>query len=257
MMKRYRKSQTNNVHESFSDVALLMLATFIFLLVTILITSRVAEHYQVPKLKKELASSEAQIEQLSKDKERLTAELGEMLGMATETQIEKVLESANVGKKDFELFIEGLKQIPGKDIHLVLDATGSMHGVTTFLIPVLRVIVIKSGKNLSAISWFSDGVVETYVGTMGAMFDQLMQDAPFIGNNETIGQGLSKAANNAALPGAFILIGDEPSDDRIYYSDIERPVFTLPLGRSDPNTLREYGTLAKKTGGKMLHLQFQ
>ena len=256
-MKRYKKSQTNNVHESFSDVALLMLATFIFLLVTILITSRVSEQYQVPKLKKELAANEAKVEQLAKDKERLMAELGEMLGMATDTQIEEVLQSANIGKKDFELFIEGLKHIPGKDIHLVLDATGSMHGVTTFLIPVLRVIVVKSGKELSAITWFSDGVVETYVGTMGAMFDQLMQGAPFIGNNETIGQGLSKAAQNTMLPGAFMLIGDEPSDDRIYYSDIERPVFTLPLGRSDPNTLREYGTLAKKTGGKMLHLKFQ
>lgn len=259
MIKRgkYHRKSLGNVHESFSDVALLMLATFIFLLVLILITSRVAEEYQVPKLKKELAQSEATVESLQKDKERLISELGEMLGMSTESQIEEVLKSANVGKKDFELFVEGLKQLPGKDVHLVLDATGSMHGVTTFLVPVLRVIVVKSGKQLSAISWFSDGVVETYVGTMGAMFDQLMQDAPFIGNNETIGQGIAKASQNTTLPGAFILIGDEPSDDRIYYSDIERPVFTLPLGRSDPNTLREYGTLAKKTGGKMLHLQFQ
>jgi hypothetical protein len=256
-MLKKRNRPAANVHEIFSDVALLMLATFIFLLVTILITSRISEQYQVPKLKKELANSQDKLQQLANDKERLMAELGEMLGMATETQIEQVLKSANVGKKDFDLFIEGLKDIPGKDIHLVLDATGSMHGVTTFLIPVLRVIAVKSGKELAAITWFSDGVADTYIGTMGAMFDQLMQGAPFIGNNETIGQALSKAAQNAPLPGAFVLIGDEPSDDRIYYSEIERPVFTLPLGRSDPNTLREYETLANKTGGKMLHLKFQ
>ena len=256
MLKR-RSRPTTSVHESFSDVALLMLATFIFLLVLILITSRVAETYQVPKLKKELEQSQEEIAQLSKDKERLISELGEMMGMSTESQIQEVLKSANVGKKDFEIFIEGLKSIPGKDIHLVLDATGSMHGVTTFLVPVLRVIVVKSGKQLSAITWFSDGAAETYIGTMGAMFDQLMQGAPFVGNSETIGQGLNKASINAPLPGAFVLIGDEPSDDRIYYSDIERPVFSLPLGRSDPNTLKEYGTLAKKTGGKMLHLKFQ
>ncbi len=256
MLKRRKKALTN-VHEIFSDVALLMLATFIFLLVTILITSRVAETYQVPKLKKELSEAETQLKKLGQDKDRLTAELGEMLGLATETQIEQVLKSANIGKKDFELFVEGLKKIPGKDIHLILDATGSMHGASTFLVPVLRVIVIKSGKDLSAITWFSDGVSDTYVGTMGAMFDQLMQGAPFIGNNETIGKALETASENAPLPGAFILIGDEPSDDRIYYSEIERPVFTLPLGRSDPNTLREYEMLSEKTGGKMLHLKFQ
>jgi len=255
--KRRRAGSSTNIYESFSDVALLMLATFIFLLVTILITHRIAETYQVPKLKKELQASNEQLEKTLKDKERLLAELGDLLGMATETQIERVLESVSVGKKDFELFIDGLKKIPGKDIHLIVDATGSMHGVATFLVPILRVMVIKSGKKLSAVTWFSDGETDTYVGTMGAMFDQLIQGAPFVGNNETIGQAFTKAVQSASLPGAYVLIGDEPSDDRIYYSDIPRPVFTLPLGLSDPNTTREYSSLAEKTGGLMLHLKFQ
>ncbi|NOY71058.1 MAG: hypothetical protein GXP14_01565 [Gammaproteobacteria bacterium] len=257
MRHRGKSSASNNIYESFSDVALLMLATFIFLLVTILITHRVAETYQVPKLKEELQASNEQLDKALKDKERLLAELGELLGMATETQIEQVLKSVGVGKKDFELFIDGLKKIPGKDIHLIIDATGSMHGVATFLVPVLRVMVVKSGKELSAITWFSDGDTDTYQGTMGAMFDQLLQGAPFVGNNETIGQALTKAAKLPHLPGAYVLIGDEPSDDRIHYSDIPRPVFTLPLGLSDPNTTREYSQLAEKTGGLMLHLQFK
>ncbi len=256
-MRDRRKFAYSNIHESFSDVALLMLATFVFLLVTILITSRVAEQYQVPKLKKQVASMEEELKRSQGENDRLIAELGEVLGMATDAQIEQLLKSAGVGKKDFDLFVEGLKAIPGYDIHLIVDATGSMHGAATFLIPVLRAIVVRSGKQLSAVTWFSDGDVDTYLGTMGAMFDQLMQGAPFIGNNETIGQAFVKAARNASLPGAYILIGDEPSDDRIYYSDIPRPVFSLPLGRSDPNTLREYETLADKTGGKMLHLKFQ
>jgi len=256
-MRDRRRYPYNNVYEIFSDVSLLMLAMFIFLLVTILITSRVAETYQVPKLKKELSSAEDKLKQSESDKKRLIAELGELLGTATESQIEQVLASAGVGKKDFELFVEGLKAIPGKEIHLIIDATGSMHGVSTFLIPVLRIIVVRSKKELSAITWFSDGDAETYVGTMGAIFDQFMQGAPFVGNNETIGAAFTKAARNTRLPGAYLLVGDEPSDDKIFYSDIPRPVFTLPLGRSDPNTLREYQLLSDKTGGKMLHLQFQ
>jgi len=257
MYNRRKRSAPSNVYESFSDVALLMLATFIFLLVTILITHRVAETYQVPKLKEELKASSEQLEKALGEKERLISELGELLGMSTETQIEQILKTASVGKKDFDLFIEGLKKIPGKDIHLVVDATGSMHGVATFLVPILRAMVVKSGKQLTAITWFSDGEADTYLGTMGAMFDQLMQGAPFVGNNETIGNAFTKAAKLPHIPGAYVLIGDEPSDDRIYYSDIPRPVFTLPLGRSDPNTIREYSSLAEKTGGLMLHLKIQ
>lgn len=259
-MRNYKKSadtSTEGILRIFSDVALIMLTTFIFLLVLILITSRMSEKYQAPKLKKELDTVTEQLTLSEREAERLKAELGEVMAMATDAQIEQVLKSAGIGKKDFDLFIEGLKSIPGQDIHLVIDATGSMHGVTTFLIPVLRVIVVRSGKDLSALTWYSDGEADTYSGTMGAMFDQLMQGAPFVGNNETIGRAFTKAAENAPLPGAYVLVGDEPSDDKIYYSEIKRPVFTLPFGRSDPNTVEEYSALARKTGGKMLRLQFQ
>jgi hypothetical protein len=132
-----------------------------------------------------------------------------------------------------------------------------MHGVSTFLVPILRVIVTRSGKELSALTWFSDKSAETYMGTMGDMFDQLMSGAPFVGNIETIGRALKMAAQNAPIPGAYVLIGDEPSDDTIYYSEIPSPVFTLALGRSDPDTEREYRTLSEKTNGKMLVLKFQ
>ena len=84
-----------------------------------------------------------------------------------------------------------------------------------------------------------------------------MSGAPFAGNRETIGQAFRVAERNAKAPGAYILVGDEPSDDTIYYSDIPSPVFTLPLGRSDPETTREYKAIADKTNGKMMHLDFR
>ena len=78
-----------------------------------------------------------------------------MAGMGTESQIERVIAAAGVGKKDFDLFVKGLKDLPGDDMHLMVDATGSMHGAVTFLVPILRAIVIRSGKKLSAVTWFS------------------------------------------------------------------------------------------------------
>ena len=238
-----------------------MLATFIFLLVTILITSRMAEEYELPKLKEEVAALKEQLAHSSEENQRLLTEMDDMAGMSTETQIERVLTKAGLGegkgRRDFDLFIKGLKDLPGKDLHLLVDATGSMHGVTEFLIPVLRVIVIRSGKHLDAITWFSSGDAETYIGSMGEMFDKLMQGAPFVGSDETIGDGFRHAVRNAKVPGAYLLIGDEPSDDRIAYLDIPAPVFTLPLGRTNPTTVWEYKTLADKTGGKMLHMDFR
>jgi len=41
---------------------------------------------------------------------------------------------------------------------------------------------------------------------------------------------------------------------RCGYSD---PVFTLPIGRDNPDTNWHYRTLAEKTGGEMLHMEFQ
>jgi hypothetical protein len=256
-MRDRRQTSSNSFYESFSDVAFLMLATFIFLLVTILITSRIAEQYQVPKLQKELASSQAKLKKSLGEKERLTTELGELMGTATDTQINKILSQAGLGKKDFELFVKGLRDIPGKDVHLIVDATGSMHGAAVFLVPVLRAIVIRSGKSLSATTWFSDGEADSYFGNMGYIFDQLMQGAPFIGSNETIGRAFTQAIKAAPKPGAYILIGDEPSDDVIHYSEIPSPVFSLALGSSDPSTIREYSILSEKTGGKLLHMKFQ
>lgn len=260
-MKIRRRSGGSNVHESFADIALLMLATFIFLLVTILITSKIQETVQVPRLQKEVQALKDEIEEMEKDNTRLNRELGQMAGMSMETQVEAILESVGLnsgkGRHDFDLFVKGIKDLPGKDMHLVVDATGSMHGAATFLVPLLRVIVIRSGKELSAVTWFSDGQAETYQGTMGEMFDAFMRGAPFIGNSETIGDAFIKAEENARVPGAYVLMGDEPSDDRVYYLDIPAPVFTIPIGKSNPSTRYQYETLAKKTGGKMLELSLQ
>lgn len=255
-MMRGRR-QTPNIHESFSDVALLMLATFVFLLVTILITTRMAEQEQIPKLKDRIEELQQRLDSANNDKQRLAQDLEEIVVTNPQDQLEKVLKAASLGKKDFDLFVEGLKDIPGDNIHLVVDASGSMHGVSSFLIPILRVIVTRSGKRLDAITWFSDYSAQTYMGSMGEMFDQLIKGAPFSGNLETVGKGLRVASQNAALPGAYMLIGDEPSDDTIYFHEIARPVFTLAMGRSDPATTHQYQLIADKTGGKMLHMEFK
>ena len=256
-MARPKKGGPGNIHESFADVALLMLATFIFLLVTILITSRLADENGLPRLQKEVEMLHQQLDLAKADKMRLQNNLTRVAATDLEEQVESILKSSGVGRKDFNIFVEGLRDIPGKDIHLVVDATGSMHGVSAFLVPILRVIITRSGKELSALTWFSDQTTQTYMGTMGDMFDHLMSGAPFIGNIETIGRAFKMAAQDAPIPGAYILIGDEPSDDSIHYSEIPSPVFTLALGRSDPATEEEYRTLAEKTHGKMLLLKFQ
>ena len=256
-MARQRKRSENNIHESFSDVALLMLATFIFLLVTILITSRLSEQNELPKLKAQLEALKSKMDGAESDKDRLLKDINKVIVTDSEGQLETILETANIGRKDFDLFIEGLKEIPGKDIHMIVDATGSMHGVSTFLVPVLRMIVIRADKQLNAITWFSDNSNKTYMGTMAEMFDMLITGAPFAGNIENIGRAFRVAIHDAPPPSAYILVGDEPSDDTIQYSNIPSPVFTLPMGRSDPGTEREYLTLAQKTGGKMLRLSIK
>jgi len=260
-MKNKRKFEHTNIFQTFSDVALIMLTTFIFLFVIIMITARVTDSYEIPRLKKQIEEMSRKLEQSDAANSRLAQDLDEIAGMSTESQMMRALEASNLatgqGRKDFDIFITGLRNLPGDDLHLVVDATGSMHGLSSFLIPILRVIVIRSGKHLDAVTWFSDGKAETYTGSMGEMFDQLMQGAPFIGPNETIGDAFRKAEMNAKKPGAYLLIGDEPSDDHISYLDIPSPVFTLPIGRSNPTTLWEYQTLADKTGGKMLQLDFR
>jgi len=260
-MRKKRRSSPPNIYEMFSDIALLMLATFVFLLVTILITARMAEQYQVPKLKTALVDLQAQLDKSQAERARLMANMDALVGLSTDAQMEKALAAAGLAEgknhKDFDIFIEGLRDLPGTSLHLLIDATGSMHGVSEFLIPVLRIIVIRSGKKLDALTWFSDGKADTYHGTMGAMFDRLMEGAPFTGANETIGYGFRYAAEHAPTPGAYLLIGDEPPADRIHYFHIPSPVFTLPIGRDNPDTNWHYQKLADKTGGKMLHLELK
>lgn len=261
-MARKHRSSSTNIHESFSDIALLMLATFIFLLVTIMITSKLAEENQLPRLKASVAELQERVAKAEATNRRLLGDLDTMANMSVESQMESALEAVGLGKsskrrKDFDLFIEGLKELPGSSLHLMVDATGSMHGAAHFLIPVLRVIVIRSGKSLDAVTWFSDGTAATYQGTMGSMFDNLMSGAPFVGSEETIGRAFRYAVSHAPIPDAYVLIGDEPSDDRIYYSDIPSPVFTIPIGKTNADTLFAYEKLAKQTRGKMLQLIFQ
>jgi hypothetical protein len=251
-----RRSETN-VHESFADVALLTLATFIFLFVSIIITTRLSEKDNLPKLKSEVQTLEQQLAAARSDRQRMAQDIQQMIVDTPEEQMDRILKAASLNRKDFELFIKGLESIPGDDVHLIVDATGSMHSVSGFLIPILRLIFARSGKRLDAITWFSDYTAETYVGSMGEMFDQLMKGAPFSGSLETIGKAFRVAEENAPPPAAYILIGDEPSNDTIEYSDIPAPVFTLALGISDPATLEDYRKTAERTGGKMLETEFR
>lgn len=256
-----REQHNDRVYEIFSDMALLMLAAFIFLFAMILIVSKQGDvdvsavtSQEVEELKDKLAQADARNQQLLE-------EMNTLVGADVDTQAQKVLESAGFGegqgKRDFEMFIEGLRHLPGKDLHLIVDATGSMHGVTTFLIPVLRLIAIRSGKHLGAVSWYADNKTGIYTGTMGAMFDQLMKNAPFVGTEETIGHALADVAKQAPIPGAYLLIGDEPPTDKVAYHAVPAPVFTLPLGSSDSSTKVAYQRIAENTGGRTLELKFQ
>ncbi|MDQ6974133.1 MAG: hypothetical protein Q9M10_04560, partial [Mariprofundaceae bacterium] len=206
----------------------------------------------IAKLEKSLASSQARNIELQ-------AEMNRLVGTDTEKQMEKVLSSAGLGqgqgRKDFEMMVEGLRHLPGRDLHLIIDATGSMHGMSMFLIPILRVIAIRSGKHVSAITWYADNRMGSYTGTMGQMFDKLMQTAPFVGNEETIGHTFDMLAK-ATIPSAYMLIGDEPATDTVHYHAIKAPVFTLPLGNSDASTKVQFRKIAEVSGGRMLELKF-
>jgi len=260
MRKRHAPS-SENFYEIFSDMALLMLAAFIFLFALILVNAQLQgggkselDSQEVERLQEKLAETEQRNRQLQE-------EMNELASKDVKEQMDKVLASAGLskgqGKRDFDLFIEGLKNLPGNELHLVVDATGSMHGVTTFLIPVLRVIAIRSGKHVSAVSWYADRRTGTYTGSMGAMFDNLMQNAPFVGADETVGHAFREIARTSPLPSAYMLIGDEPPTDEVGYHEIPAPVFTLPLGLNDSGTIFAYKTLAEQTGGKMLKLKFE
>jgi len=260
-MRRRRDPSPDNFYEIFSDMALLMLAAFIFLFALILVNAQLQgggeselDRQEVEQLREKLAQTEQRNKQLQE-------EMNELAGKDVKEQMDKVLASAGLsdgkGKRDFDMFIQGLKDLPGNELHLVVDATGSMHGVTTFLIPVLRVIAIRSGKHLSGVSWYADLKTGTFTGSMGAMFDNLMQSAPFVGSEETVGHAFRDIAKNAPIPSAYMLIGDEPPTDSVGYHEIPAPVFTLPLGINDSETIFAYKTIAEQTGGKLLKLNFQ
>lgn len=260
-MRRKKAKSRDGIYQILSDIAMQMLTMFLFIFIVTLMTYKMATQDQVPKLKAEVQDLRDQLAANEKKENRLKKDLENLAASDPATQVEHVLSEASIdgpkGRKDFDLFVKGLRDLPGKDLHLIVDATGSMHGISNFLIPVLRLIVVRSGKKLTAITWFSDGNAATYNGTMGEMFDQLMEGAPFVGYNETIGDAFKRAARNAPAPGAYLLIGDEPSSDEIHYFSIPAPVFTLPLGRDNPDTLWEYQTLAEQTHGKMLRMIFK
>ncbi len=259
---RTRNNQgTASIYEVFSDMALLMLAAFIFILAMILMVSKMQGSGDFEMDKAAIASLEDALAKSNARNVELMQEMNTLVGSDSEAQMDKVLASAGFGvgqgRKDFELMVEGLRALPGKDLHLMIDATGSMHGATSFLIPVLRVIAIRSGKKLSAVSWYADKRTNTATGTMGAMFDQLMQEAPFVGNDESIGHAFDAVAQTSPAPGAYLLIGDEPPTDTVHHHAIPAPVFTLPLGSSDSSTKVAYKKIADITGGRMLELRFR
>ncbi|MDQ6969721.1 MAG: hypothetical protein Q9M16_04355 [Mariprofundus sp.] len=260
-MRRRRGQESVSIYEVFSDMALLMLATFIFLLVMILLVSKMQGNGDSEATRARIAALEDALAKSNARNVDLLQEMTTLVGSDSSTQMDKVLMSAGLGsgkgRKDFELMIQGLRALPGKDLHLMVDATGSMHGVTSFLIPVLRVIAIRSGKHLSAVSWYADRKTNTFTGTMGEMFDQLMQNAPFIGSEETIGHAFDVVGKRSPIPGAYLLIGDEAPTDSVHFHAIHAPVFTLPLGSSDTSTRVAFQKIADISGGRMLELRFR
>ncbi len=276
-MRSRRNIPLESPYEIFSDMALLMLAAFIFLFALILINAQLQGSRSDPVSEREMATLKEQLVESEQVNRKLQQEINNLAsvdaqqqldnlqslmdGENVQQQVDKVLLSAQMatgkGRKDFDMFIKGLRNLPGKDLHIVVDATGSMHGVTTFLIPVLRLIAIRSGKHLSALTWYANRREGTYEGSMGEMFDKLIEDAPFIGTDETIGHAFHHIATASAVPGAYLLIGDEPPTDRVHYHEIPAPVFTLPLGTSTGNTKYAFRKMADETGGKMLELKFQ
>jgi hypothetical protein len=254
-MARKRSSDPASIHEIFADMALLMLATFIFLLVMVLVLFRYSHDAQVPDLLVDIEELQARLEESQRRQEALERELERV--EVTEGRLDEILDTLTVGRKDFDLFVQGLRDLPGQSVHLVVDASGSMHGLSSFLVPILRHMVIRAGKRLDALTWFVDNRAETYMGTMPEVLDRLVSDAPFAGNHETIGAAFRYAANNAPTPGAYMLIGDEPPVDKVYYPGIPAPVFTLPLGRAEPRTEAAFKEIAEQTGGRMLMLDFK
>lgn len=235
-----------------------MLNTFIFLMVVTLMTSRMTQENEDPDLKAQVENLKNRLATAEMDRQKTIENMSELISIESDANpVDRIVEHTTFGRRDFDLFVRGIRNLPGNDLHLVVDASGSMHGLTSFLVPVLRAIVIRSGKQLSAITWYSDTRTETLTGSMGEMFDRLVSGAPFSGNVENIGRAFVAAAKNAPAPGAYLLLGDEPGDDIIRYSSIPSPVFTIPLGKNNADTIRSFSEIASRTQGRMLELDFK
>jgi len=241
-------------------MALLMLATFVFLFAMILIVANIGGRTS-PEMMREIQDLKTQLAKARKDNKRLLKEMSALASAGSTSETARVLAGAGLGRgmgrHDFDMFVKGLRSIPGHDLHLVVDATGSMHGVTAFLIPVLRVIAFRSGKRISAVSWYADKRIGTFTGSMGDMMDKLMQNAPFFGADETIGHTFAWLGKHEPVPGAYMLIGDEPPTDTVHYHEIPAPVFTLSLSINDSSTRVAFRAIARETGGRMLQLKFR
>ena len=155
-MYKAKKKSISSIYESFSDLALMALGTFVFLFVTIVITSKLTEITEIPMLKEKIAQLENQVKSSQAAKDRYKLDMQKILTEDPETRDQTILDAAGVGRKDFDLFIEGLRNIPGKDLHLVVDATGSMHGVSGFLVPILRLIATRTSSDAASGSTSSE-----------------------------------------------------------------------------------------------------
>ncbi|PIV29778.1 MAG: hypothetical protein COS35_10125, partial [Zetaproteobacteria bacterium CG02_land_8_20_14_3_00_50_9] len=141
-----QKASPDNFYEIFSDMALLMLAAFIFLFAVILISSRLTgegtsdsarinsnmkqqlavqlEEVQQAKALLEIETQQGmahlqkQLQIMAQENARLKQEAERVF----EDHSDRILDTAGLGhgkgKKDFDMFVEGLKKIPGTELHL-------------------------------------------------------------------------------------------------------------------------------------------
>lgn len=214
---------------------------------------------QVQDLQQALAAAsqdQSETETLRREVQRLQAELKKGIPPLPESYVDQARQSFGLGKHDLDLFIDGLRHLPGKDLHLVVDATGSMHSVKFLLRVLLMAIVTKSGKDITGLTWYANGQAKTYHGSQAQMFDMMFSGAPFSGDLETLKHGFDTAvANTRTPPSAFLVLGDEPSNDGLP-ATTPSPIFSMPIG-DDPQLLQEFEVLAEMNGGKMLKMRLQ
>ena len=91
-----RKKSTSSIYESFSDLALMALGTFIFLFVTIVVTSKMTEMSEIPLLKEQIATLEEQLKASQNDKKRLKQDMEKIVATDPESQMQAILDAAGV-----------------------------------------------------------------------------------------------------------------------------------------------------------------